>query len=403
MSILSKIPASRLLTLPFFFFVALQVNHGQSIPDLTLSTPLNKVTIGISIESGNMFTYRTPFFTSIDEEGNVFKATKAFSIEYGWQMLGEKEWHQTCKYPHLGIGVQYLRVMKRDELGHPVSVYGFYNGNYLWSNNFQFTNRLAAGLAYGFTAYNPNDLKPNDLISTKVNAFVELGTGFAIRLSDFLFIEPGFRFTHFSNGNIREPQKGINIVSYNIGARSILGSIPTVPKKIPVSECQHRHEVLAFLGMATRQLEFKEKYSKLPHETYGLNYLMANLHLGYNYEMNHRLKLGGGVDIIHDGTNGQQEVAKSGIPHKSDVPFHDKMGLSVFIGGESAIDRLSIVTSLGYMVAQTRFEDSSPAFEQRLGFKYHFYRNVFAGVNVRAYNFRAAKAFEFNIGMRKFL
>ena len=353
------------------------------------------------MHNGNILKNKTPLFFSIDEAGNEFKATEFFSIEYGWQMLGGKEWHQTCKYPRMGIGVDFLRVVNRNELGNPLSVYGFYDGIYFGSKRIQLTNRLAAGFTYSPHIYDPHDSFPNTVFSTKVNAFTELGMGVAVRLNKRLYIEPGFRLNHISNGNIREPQRGINVVSYQVALRSSLGYPSYAPVKISLSECQHRHEVLAFFGMGSRQVDFNQDTSKVLHETFGLNYLMANLHLGYNYEMTRRFKLGGGVDILYDGTNGQPELAKVGIPSKSAVPFHDKMGLCVFVGGETAIDRLSIVTTMSYIVAQTRFESSSPAFEQRLGFKYHFYRNVFAGVNVRATKFRAAKAVEFNIGMRK--
>lgn len=403
MSKLSNPSMFRFFCLSFLFFAALQVCVGQTLPVPGLSTSYKKPTVRLSMQNGNILKNRTPFFSSIDEAGNPIKATSAFSIEYGWQMLGGKEWHQTCKYPRLGIGTQYLHVMRRDELGNPFSVYGFYDGIYWGTKKFQFTNRMAVGLTYGLNTYNPNDKLSNDVISTKLNGFVELGIGMALRLSDIVFIEPGFRFSHISNGNIRKPQRGINIASYSIGLRSVFGSTPTEPIRIPISECLHRHEVLGFIGMAPRQLEFKDSTNDLTHKTYGMNYLMANLHLGYNYEISHRFKLGGGVDFVYDGTNGAQECMKSDFPQKSDVALQDKIGLSVFIGGEAAIEKLSVVTTLGYMVAQTRFEYSTPAFEQRLGLKYHFYRNVFAGVNIRAYKFRAAKAIEFNIGMRKFL
>lgn len=263
------------------------------------------------------------------------------------------------------------------------------------------TNRMAAGLTYGLATYNPNDELPNDVIGSKINAFAELGVGVSAQLSDFLYVEPGFRFNHISNGNIRRPQRGINVVSYSLGLKYVFGETPNEPVRIPLNKCEHSHEVLAFMGLATRQLEFGDDDNPLNHNTYGLNYLMANLHLGYNHGVTRRLKLGGGVDLIYDGTNGAKYAATSRIPQKGDVPFGDKIGLSVFIGGETAIDRLSIVTTLGYMVAQKRFEESSPAFEQRLGFKYHFYKHVFAGANIRAYRFRAAKAIEFNIGVRK--
>lgn len=318
-------------------------------------------------------------------------------------MLGGIEWAQACNYPRLGIGLQYLHIMNRNELGHPLSVYGFYDGNYLRLKNFELTSRLSAGLAYGLTTYDPNDVLPNDIICTKVNSFIELGIGMAFRLNESLFIEPGFRLTHFSNGNIREPQKGINITSYSIGLRSYLNGPPPAPIKMSLNKPQHRHEMIAFIGVASRQIEFHTQENDWSIETYGMNYLMTNIHLGYNYEMTRRFKLGGGVDLIYDGTNGQRESAKIGVPDKGAVAFEDKLGVAVFISGETAINQLSVVTTLGYMVAGTRYESSSSRFEQRLGFKYHFYEHYFAGINVRSYHFRAAKALEFNVGVRKYL
>lgn len=387
-----------LLVLP----LALQAQPPEgSVPPL----PLKKAMLRISTQNGDIVHKSGAFLTSVDEVGRQFKSTKAFSMELGWQMLGGREWHQTCHYPRVGIGAQYMRVLHRDEMGHPFSVYGFYEGNFARFKNLEFTNKAALGIALGFVTYDPKSPLPNDIISSKLNAFVELGVGVAARLSETLYLEPGLRFTHFSNGNTLEPQKGLNIASYSLGFRSLLARGPdaTEPLRVPTSLCQHHHELLAFLGMSSRQVEFKNENSNQPIGTFGLNFLMANLHLGYNYEASHRLKLGGGVDLIYDGSNGQQDIFKSGLPSKDAIPFHDKIGLSVFVGAESVIDRLSIVTTLGYMVAQTRFKNSSPAFEQRLGFKYHFYRNLFAGLNVRAYNFSAAKTFEFHIGIRKTL
>lgn len=400
---LSTTPFARLMAWSLPFLILLQISYGQTSLEQVTPTPVKAPFIRASILNGKFIGQKGPFFTGADDFGNYFKTTKALSLEYGWQMLGGNEWTQTCNYPRMGVGLQYLHVMNRNELGHPFSLYGFYDGNFFRSKNFELTSRMSAGFAYGLTTYDPDDVLPNDIICTKVNAFVELGVGSAIRLNESIYIEPGLRLTHFSNGNIREPQKGINVISYSLGLRSYLNGPPPEPIKMTLSEYEHRHEIITFIGVASRQMEFHVKDTDWPTETYGMNYLMTNLHLGYNFELTRRFKLGTGFDFIYDGTNGQQELAKSSIPDKQAIPTHDKLGLAVFVSGETAIDQLSIVTTLGYMVAGTRFESSSPRFEQRLGFKYHFYQHYFAGVNVRSYNFRAAKALEFNVGMRKYL
>lgn len=352
--------------------------------------------------NGNILQQGRPILTTKDENGHDFKAIQAASLEYGWQFWGGPEWHQACKYPRMGIGLQYLHIMNRNELGHPISIYGFYDGIYWGGNGLALTNRIGLGLAGGMKKYSPADLMPRDIFSTRFNAFIELGLGLAIRLNQYAYFEPGFRLTHFSNGNVREPQKGLNIVSYSLGLRSPLGQPSTDPIRVTPSQCLHRHEVVAYLGMSTRQVEFEHNPTGNPVETYDMSFLMSNLHLGYNYEFSQRVKLGGGFDLIYDGTNGQKEIALTGIPDKQAIPLQDKMRLSAFVGGESVIDRLSVMVTLGYMVAQTEFIGTSPAFEQRLGVKYHF-GDVFAGINLRAYHFRAAEAVEFNVGMRRWV
>jgi hypothetical protein len=377
----------------------LQNGYAQTVDANATSAPVLRV----SMQNGSILQQGRVLLTNIDENGHSFKNIKAFSTEYGWQMLGGQEWQQVSKYPRFGIGAQYMRFMHRDEMGHPFSLYGFYDGNFFSSKNFEVTNRLSTGLSTGFRPYDPTDQLPNDIVSTRLNAFVEMGLGLAFRLNDYLYIEPAFRFTHFSNGNLKEPQKGLNVVSYAVSLRSLLEKPVAEQVKLPLSECQHRHELLAFWAVSTRQLDFSDN-NDLYHETYGLNFLMTNLHLGYNYEISRGMKLGGGVDFVYDGSNGQRDLVANGlIPSKTGVPLSDKFGMSVFVGGERVIDRLSIVATLGYMVVQKRFDSSTPAFEQRLGFKYHFYHNVFAGLNVRAYRFRAAEAMEFHVGVRKFI
>ena len=360
----------------------------------------------ISVQNGKILQQDRGFLMTTNEEGNIFKSTRTVSVEYGWQMLGGEAWHQTCKYPRMGMGIQYMHILNRNELGHPFSLYGFYDGKYFSSKNFEVTNRMALGFAYGFTQYDPTaswpSNWPNDIFCTKVNAYVELGLGLAIRLHKSLFIEPGVRLTHYSNGNTREPQKGLNIPSWSVGLRSELGKIPEQYVTVPLNPTWPKHEVVAFLAMSPRQLDFIDD-STMFHETYDMSFLMANLDLGYYYSLARQFRLGLALDFFYDGTNGMKEAGLLGKPERNAVPFHDKVGLTIFAGGEKDIDRLTVVAALGYIVARTRFESSTPLLEQRLGVRYHFHRNLFAGVHVRAYNFRAAKSVELNLGMRKFL
>jgi hypothetical protein len=227
-----------------------------------------------------------------------------------------------------------------------------------------------------------------------------LGGGISVKLGRYVFVEPGFRFTHISNGNRREPQTGYNGISWNLGVRSLLSQMDLKPAKRTLEKCLHRHEIIGFVGAATKQLDFINVTSDDRHETYGINYFMTNLLLGYQFETTRRLKLGGGFDFFFDGTAGQIEAAANGKPSHSAVSFRDKLGISLFIGAEVAIDRLSMVYTLEYVIYRKPFTSSISSFEQRIGIRYFINEIIFAGLNVRAIKFRSAKALEFNVGAR---
>ncbi len=351
-----------------------------------------------SLQRGHILRHQ-PFLQNTNEEGREFRTANALALEYGWTLSGGGKWDGIYRQPGLGIGLQHLHIAHRDELGHPTAVYGFYDGHFFKTKNFELNSRLSAGLAFAPRAFNPQDSTSNDIFSTRLNSFQGLGLGLALRLSDAVYLEPGFLFIHYSNGNTKEPQKGLNVSAWSLSLRTLLHDSPA-PANVPVAESYPKHQAITFLSLAPRQIDFIDDGSRF-HETYDLYFLMANLHLSYNYAVARRFRLGLGFDFFFDGTNGMKEAAVLGKPQRGAVPFRDKAGFAVFAEGERELYGLTIVGGVGYILAQTRFESSTPQLEQRLGFKYHFSQRIFAGVNIRAYNFRAAKAIEFNVGWRR--
>ena len=386
-----------------------EITASCSKSDTLIAPPIIKNTknrthfLRIIGQSGTLLRRKGPFITEPNEAGYTYKKTAAFNIEFGWQTTGHSDWESICHFPRFGIGLQKFIFLNRDELGNPISFYGFYNGNFLRTKRFQWLHQIGAGLAFGFNTYDPTAQPPNDLIGSKVNAYIEAGTSFSLLLGQRLAIEPGIRLTHFSNGNSRKPQKGINVFAYQLGLRYNLAKSPTEFRQLEKPKCRHRHEVLASLGFGERQVDFTEEDNSLPPETYGLKYLMSNLTLGYNYELRHQLKIGGGFDIFYDGTNGADFVVNGNNIEKNDIAFGEKLGVFGYFGIEAVVDRLAIGINASYIVLQKEFPTSSPKFQQRVGIKYHFWDNYFVGIDVLAYEFHVAKSVNYKVGMRRFL
>ena len=390
----------------FSLFLLVILPHfaqSQSIFEIRKEKPKRETFLRVVSQYGKLLRRKGPFILTPNEEGYTYENTMAFNLEYGWQTSGDSEWEGICNYPRFGIGIQKFIFLHRDELGNPVSFYGFYNGNFIRKKRFQWLHQLGAGLAFGFNLYDPTVTPPNDLIGSKVNAYIEAGTSFSFLIGDRLSLEPGIRLTHFSNGNTRKPQKGLNIFAYQMGVRYNLAKAPKEYTLYDKSKCRHRHEILASIGVGERQVDFTEEDNSRPPLTYGLKYLMSNLTLGYNYEVRHQLKVGGGFDVFYDGTNGAEAVMNNGEYEKNDISFGEKMGVFGYIGIEAVMDRLSIGINASYILLQQRFDISSPKFQQRLGLKYHVWNNVFVGIDILAYEFHVAKAVNYKVGMRRYL
>lgn len=384
------------------FFIAITA-QAQSIFDLRKDKPKRETFLRVIGQSGKLLRRKGPFILTPNEAGHTYENTIAFNVEYGWQTKGSADWEGICSYPRFGIGLQKFIFLHRNELGNPVSFYAFYNGNFIRTKRFQWLHQLGSGLAFGFNTYDPTANPPNDLIGSKVNAYIEGGTSFSFLIGERLSIEPGVRLTHFSNGNSRKPQKGLNIFSYQMGIRYNLAKTPKDFAPYTKTKCRHRHEILASLGFGERQVDFTAEDNSLPPETYGFKYLMSNLTLGYNFELRHQLKIGGGFDVYYDGTNGALAVMNGSKFEKNDISFGEKMGVFGYFGIEAVVDRMSIAVNASYILLQHEFPTTSPKFQQRLGLKYHFWENFFAGIDIIAYKFHVAKTVNYKVGMRRYI
>ncbi len=388
-------------TLLFVFCIASQALAGlDTIPETSGIIPFNR----LGIDYGYVLKQSQKFLESVNADGIPFRHFAAFSYEHGWQMGSGKPWREVTNHPRLGIGVRYSKILRRNELGHPVSAYGFLDGNLFRAGRVSLTSRFAIGMAYFDKKYDPAISPANDIISTHLNVYAEIGAGFEVRLSDRWYLDPLVRISHFSNGNTREPQKGLNLASWSVGLRHSVYPLSRFKRHLDLPPQTHRHELLVFVSLFPRQQEFYNSDSTKFIGTFDTYFMMGNVHLGYNYELNRRIRLSTGIDLIYDGTNGQvEEVLLHGVPDKSAIPFGDKVKIGAFVGWESVLNELSIIGNFGYVIVQNKYKGSMPAFYQRLGFKYHFHKGFFTGLNVRTHKFRVAETLEFNVGMRKFL
>jgi hypothetical protein len=127
---------------------------------------------------------------------------------------------------------------------------------------------------------------------------------------------------------------------------------------------------------------------------------MFNARLAYNRRVSHKSSFGAGFDITYDGTAKGQANLSAIRGDTLDVSTIDFWSLGVFGGYTLIVDRFEVPIQIGYYVLRKEIPGQTPDLYQRLGLNWYFFRNTYAGISIRFYDFGAADWIEWTVGHR---
>jgi len=117
-----------------------------------------------------------------------------------------------------GIGLGYYDFGNKEELGNPIAIY-LYQG----ARIARITSRLSLnyewnfGLSLGWKPYDEYTNPHNSVIGSKANAYINAGIQFNWMVSREIDLVAGITGTHFSNGNTKFPNAGLNTMGLKVG------------------------------------------------------------------------------------------------------------------------------------------------------------------------------------------
>jgi hypothetical protein len=212
----------------------------------------------------------------------------------------------------------------------------------------------------------------------------------------------GLNVTHFSNGSMRQPNDGLNLISPKLAVQYNLS--PERPRfdTSPIPPHRDVWELFVSLAAGSKSLrhEFRNEEDVLLAivETYHDIY---NLSLGLQREIAYTHKVGGGLDLTYDGSRGTQVTAEEGGVNISEGTTSEKLSLGAYFSWEFVFHRASIVLQPGVYLVRKEINGNRDWFYQKAGVKYHLGKHLFAGVTVRTLNFDFSADFiEWTLGVR---
>jgi hypothetical protein len=130
--------------------------------------------------------------------------------------------------PEKGIGLFVTSLGNNKIFGNSVSLFSFYNYNIFHTRDDRLRSDFRIGLGLGYVSKIFDLYKNNTdlVISAHVNAFINLGVEFKYRITPGCNINFGVHLSHLSNGKMKAPNNGINLVTANAGIAYALNQKP---------------------------------------------------------------------------------------------------------------------------------------------------------------------------------
>jgi hypothetical protein len=262
----------------------------------------------------------------------------SFSISVSKQTTGQNEWSQVYNYPEYGLALQYATLGNTEIFGRELSLYPYFTIHFLEAGKFSLQNQIGLGIGYVNKKFDTDKNLYNVAIGSNFNLHFNFELNAQYQVQRKLFLYTGVCLDHLSNGNLGEPNLGINYMAFNIGVRYLPGEKSErtryeLPKHLPRTQSDF---VLSIGTKHARALQSK-------------SYFISSLSYELKRSVCRIFSPGIGADIFYDGSTSVEVAAFSDHEYKNIDAF--KTGLH--IAEEFVYDKFSLSLEEGIYVILT--------------------------------------------------
>lgn len=353
--------------------------------------------IGIEGNGGYIFPTNR-FLKGQNYYGKKMEGNYSAHLKYSVQFRPHTAASRAYAGAYQGIGLGYFDFGNRRELGTPLAFYLFQGGrmaqlsprlslNYEW--NF--------GVSTGWKSYHRVNNPNQKALGSPANAYLNLNFYLNWVLSPMFDLTVGAAGSHFSNGNTRYPNSGLNTVDCKVGLvcnfnrkageRAKPGQRPAVPPFL-----RHASYDLTLFG------SWRKKAVRVPEGLIAVpgTYPVWGFSFAPMYNFGYRFRAGVSLDGVYDGSaNISSESADSEF---SFPPFGEKISLGLSARGELVMPYFTVGIGFGGNILHGGGELKS--FYQILALKIDVWRNAYLHVGYNLRDFHEPSYLMLGIGYR---
>jgi hypothetical protein len=253
---------------------------------------------------------------------------------------GKNDWEQLYHYPVYGFSLFYSTLGNDAVNGKEIAVFPFFNLSIFSRNRFCIDNQIGIGIGYVTRKFDMEDNYRNIAVGSNFNMHFNYRLGLKYQLLDKMQLQTGISFDHFSNGNMQEPNLGLNYLTSFIGVGYRIGN--SSPKQVRVfspHQKDHWFELIYSIG-GKHARAFQSKF-----------YFTSSGTVEFKWEPVRVFRVGIGADMFYDSSTETEMAALNLTDHKNYYDFRTGIHLSQ----EIVYNKISLIIQEGiYLILTDR-------------------------------------------------
>lgn len=300
---------------------------------------------------------------------NVKDHVRGIELYAGRQAGGDSFWDKLYRYPSTGLAYYYGTLANDEVFGRAHGLYPYFSSPLVKKGKYSAGYLIGTGVAYITNIYDLESNYLNLAISTHLNSFLKFALYNEYRVSENFIITNELVMTHYSNGRITSPNKGLNQVTANIGLKYFPDN-RQINRETEIPAFTGHNELSVVSGYASKVID---------HFNTG-RYNALLLSIDYSRSLSHKRKLLTGIDFAYDGSLKRLISEDTGQP----AVFSDALRIGLHAGQEVSVYDVGITLQLGVYL-YNKWKNENHFIYQRYGIRYYISDSLFCTAILKAH------------------
>lgn len=268
----------------------------------------------------------------------VHKKVQSASLNISKITTGKNDWEQVYNYPEYGFSLFYTTLGNDNVNGREIALFPYFHLNFISRKRFSLYNQTGLGIGYVSRKFDLQSNYLNVAVGSHLNFHFNFKIGASYQVLKKVRLQSGISFDHLSNGNLSNPNLGLNFVTLYSGVSYMVGSSSEKKKGNPSPhQSDHHFEFIYSPGM------------KHPRSLDPKFYFTSSLTFEYKWEPLRTIHFGLGADLFYDASTKVEMLAANSTRFSKSDYYRSGIHLSQ----EFVYNRLSLILQEGVYLLLT--------------------------------------------------